>query len=660
VLLILEIFTVPDSIFVTSERIELKGYLYQANYSSNGSRITPLAPVDSASVNLTIRSSSNASSITNYTITTDANGTFYTKSNFYSSAVEINASATAGSYILRAEYKDPINTTWFSEFEITVINTSLDVIRVSSDKARYYPSERINIEVEALKEIGDNILHIVNISVNGTLRNSAKTIISSFNCTTGDNGKCSVNLTAPTTYGNYTSGNFNASAVNLTFCPDNNAWGSGSWGGYHYLTVVIKDNTDNSTQTGWLNFRSVPFSISWGSMVGGTSKATLAKAVIPVNITRSSTGAATSGNLSSIYQWRYDDAYNGKQTYIFSVGSCYSNVSGQCTVNGSQNITVYPPSGGWKIGYNYLNTEWNSVTSASAKVEDWSGIYIDGRQSYNGYFLNSDATINYKYDFNETENITIKLVIQNISYNNIGANLTNVWYAFSSGGCWDEACRSYTSATIQLVGGGVAITPNGSIISISAPSGGWNKGSYYIKAAVSGSAGTGTITGGMVNIKDLAAPNISVWSPLINQTITTSNFTINFTTDEVASCSITLDSYTSFHGYRCGNWNVSNGTGIVDSAWVDSCNTTKYNFTGSTYYNEYISKDYHSSYNYSHYWYKSGTTGLTTDSTSHFYVFNITNKISNTNLTAQDYGITMICFDSDWNMGSGFTAIKIT
>ena len=195
-------FIVPDTVFVTNERIELKGWVYQTNYSTNGTIVSNSSLLASTNVNLTILNSTRGV-LSNYTLTTDANGTFYTKSNFYSTGVEVNASSTAGINFIRAGYNDPNNVTWFSEVPIIVVNQSVEILKISPEKARYYPSEIVNIDIEALRQIGDSLFFVYNVSVNGSLRNSTKSVISSFNCTTGANGKCSVNLTAPSGYGNY-------------------------------------------------------------------------------------------------------------------------------------------------------------------------------------------------------------------------------------------------------------------------------------------------------------------------------------------------------------------------------------------------------------------------------------------------------------------------
>src|SRR3989344_4201333 len=64
-------------------------------------------------------------------------------------------------------------------------------------------AESIVVEGQAQKTIGDQVLYVSNITVNGSLMNSSLSVIERFNCTTGNNGKCSISVTAPSTYGQY-------------------------------------------------------------------------------------------------------------------------------------------------------------------------------------------------------------------------------------------------------------------------------------------------------------------------------------------------------------------------------------------------------------------------------------------------------------------------
>ncbi len=444
-------------------------------------------------------------------------------------------------------------------------------------------------------------------------------------------------------YTNYTTTSFNGTA-NITVCPNGNDWGTGSWGGYHYLNVIVRDNINNNTEPGWLSFKAVPFQVSWGVVVGGTNKLTSQHLTVPVTLTKYSTGASASGNISKVYQWRYDNYVSRKEEYNFSVGNCYSNVSGQCNITGTHNVIVYAPSGGWKVGYNYLYAEWNKVNDDSI-LEDWNGIYIDGREAYNGYYYNSDRNGYWRYDFRHDENLTIKLYTRDMNYNPVNVTVTNVQYALSNNNCWDESCRSYTNADWSLVGGSSSVGNDGNaIIDIAVPSSNWAKGDYYIKATVSGNGSTSTITGGYLRVKDYTAPNITVISPVNNQNYTEGSVPITFTTTENSQCSLSFYNFDIFQQWGfCNGWNTTNSSnGSLTQQTIGACNTSK-NYQGASYHAEYVSENYHSTYTGSGNTWTYAANNLVTGGTTHTYTLDVTNHVP------QHYSMYIWCSDSDWN-----------
>lgn len=464
-----------------------------------------------------------------------------------------------------------------------------------------------------------------------------------------------------TTYTNYTNVSFNAT-TNVTFCPNNGSWGTGNWGGYHSLNIIVQDNSNNNTQSGWLSFRTVPFQIKWGTV----SNTLIGEDVnVQINVTTYSTGENTTGNLTEVYQWRYDNYMSSRESYVFSVGNCFSNVSGECTVNGTQNITIYSPSGGWKVGYNYLQTKWTKADDSSSLVEDWGGINFEGREAYNGFYTNSDLNGWWKYNFANNENITIKITVRDNNYAVKNVTITNVWYAPQSDGCWDDWCRSYTAATWSLHNETESTTgiDGQAIINIQVPSTNWSVlGYYYIKAAVSGSNGTATIINGELRITDTNAPNVTIVAPILNSTITGATFDINATTNENADCWISVKEYSGFYGWYCAGYNASNSSNS-SAQLLEACNVTAYGFNNNTgdHYYTYIADDYFSTSSGSNYdyAYRSGTTGLVTGGTTHGYTFNTTNLVNNSALVDQDYGIHIQCSDDDSNSGQGYTVVHI-
>src|SRR3989344_7898062 len=162
-------FTVPESVYTENETISLKGFVYQANYTDAGVLVNASAVLANATVNLSILYS-NRTFLKMYNFTTDANGSFYSKSNFRTSSLEVNAPLVAGTYVLQSNYTDLNSNISFSEVKIIVVNTTTDFLRVSTEKAKYSSGDTITINVEAVKLVGDRSLFVSNVSVSGTFK----------------------------------------------------------------------------------------------------------------------------------------------------------------------------------------------------------------------------------------------------------------------------------------------------------------------------------------------------------------------------------------------------------------------------------------------------------------------------------------------------------
>jgi len=126
-----------------------------------------------ATINLTIRNLDNVY-FSNYTFRTDNNGSFYSNCTFNSSAKQVNAPANASNYYIRAEYTDPNGNRSYSDVKIYVINKTVDIISVKSQKAIYKLSEQIKVTIKASRKVGDKYIDVANITINGTMRNSSK------------------------------------------------------------------------------------------------------------------------------------------------------------------------------------------------------------------------------------------------------------------------------------------------------------------------------------------------------------------------------------------------------------------------------------------------------------------------------------------------------
>ncbi len=456
------------------------------------------------------------------------------------------------------------------------------------------------------------------------------------------------------TYTNYTNSSFNGT-VNAQFCPNSGRWGGGSWGGNHYLNVIVKDNVNNDTQTGWLSFRTVPFRVSW-SVVGGSDKRKNENVNVTGSLSKAVGSGTVTGNISKIYQWRYDSSGGSSvfEEYSFTVytnGSSPCSVSagstGSCFVNSSASILITAPSRGWRVGSNYLYSDW--VDSGGSTLQDYSGIYITGLDAYNGWFDTVDQNGYWKNAFGPSENVTLRLTVRNFSYTQVSVNITTLeYYLEGANGCYSNWCASYTTANWSFVSGGSGIQTNGSgILTMRAPSGVWDKGWYSIRATVSGSAGITTINGGRFQVRDLTAPNVTIDLPALNQTITNTTFTFSATSTKNAVCNIQSFDYGYFNSSNC--WNIS---AIAQTSLRNACNSTYYKFNTTTQYQtEYIYRDYYT-FNNNTLYESKGISGISTGGTTHIYTMNITRWRS------QDYGISVICND-DGNYGYGYVAIHV-
>lgn len=387
----------PDSVYTTNERMALKGFVYQNN--SNGS-ISAYGALANATVNFSVMYS-NRTLVNNHTFTTDSNGAFYSRSNFYSGAINVSAPPINGSYILRAEYIDPNSNISFSEFEISVLNQSIDTIKIRSERAVYNPSERITVEVEAIKLVGDKLIYVANVSINGSMRNSSKSQIQTFNCTTGANGKCTISLTASSTYGNYILevGNFKTFST-FSVVP------------FSYI-VYMKDD---------LNSLKNVFALS-----------EVARVEVKINNASSSDSYSFSGYIT-------DSAGNS----VKSIDSTTLSNSNSFTNSFLFTVDAVTFSyGPYTVYLTITKSGDGSISSTTSfKVQDWI-LSVDKKPSESGF----------EYEYSAFPNKTLKFeaiptyrtngsVIQNISNSSFTVNLKDTLgnVVATAIGLWNESC----------------------------------------------------------------------------------------------------------------------------------------------------------------------------------------------------------------------------
>lgn len=360
---------------------------------------------------------------------------------------------------------------------------------------------------------------------------------------------------------------FAGSNTTLTILPPSSGWTSG----YKSMTITVKDMSTNTTKEGWLSARVVPFKISVSSL-SGYSIGLASNMTASVSLANPKTLAPATGNLSKVYTWGTWPSYE-KQYYRFTVGDCTAQTTGSCTINGTQNVTISPPSGGWNEGYNNLQFIF-TTTSDTTPIDDWTSISFEAKPPINGYMYAVDSNGYYIWAAGNTSNITLYLYsIQDTSWNPLTVNVTGIQYYRSTGYWVDESSRTYsninTIATWSVINitdgqatGTNEINNNGYIKLV--PTGAWADGEYYIKVSLATQTDTGTIKSGstIFKIKDMTPVTITVNNPEDGETTNASYIVFSATTSKRATCSLSIYNYdgTYYYGYlsQYGGYGYSN------------------------------------------------------------------------------------------------------
>lgn len=188
---------VSKYVFGPGENISLTGSVI--NISSNST--ANLTSFVSANVSVSIINSTNAT-IGSYTFLSSESGIFSSRSSFQTSAQAIAAPNASGTYTVLANSTIE-GAAWVSRAAIVVANIRIDDILFQLPKINFYASENMSITARPVQRIGDSFAAVFNVSVNITMRHSNESLISSFACTTGASGTCTMNTSAPSSSGTY-------------------------------------------------------------------------------------------------------------------------------------------------------------------------------------------------------------------------------------------------------------------------------------------------------------------------------------------------------------------------------------------------------------------------------------------------------------------------
>ncbi|MBI2579159.1 MAG: hypothetical protein HYW26_05585 [Candidatus Aenigmarchaeota archaeon] len=189
---------VSKYVFGPAENVSITGTVL--NITSN-STLNITTYLGSVNVNVSMLNSTNGT-VSNYTFTTNENGTFFSRSSFNPSATAILSPNATGTYILVANSSIESGI-WISKANIVVVNSRIDDILFQLAKINFYASENMSITVRAVQKVGDSFAAVSNITINMTMMQLNESIISSYTCVTSASGTCAINTTAPSASGTY-------------------------------------------------------------------------------------------------------------------------------------------------------------------------------------------------------------------------------------------------------------------------------------------------------------------------------------------------------------------------------------------------------------------------------------------------------------------------
>ncbi len=302
---------------------------------------------------------------------------------------------------------------------------------------------------------------------------------------------------------NGTAVSFNFSAPNAT-----NAWGTSEYG-WTSLELTVRDNSDNSTQTYWAGFQTVPFYVTQTL----TSQQTLlASQNVSLNITLrpQENSGNTAGNLSSIRFWDTDTS-TYRQANFTVEGGC-THLTAPCLLNSTailpngtsyavaRAVNVTPPSGAWGEGTTYFEPRYTDWQDASSTLQPGS-VYIYVSSPITAYYMTQNSyNWSSQWSYSQTENVTLYLYhIRDNVGSAIPVTINSVQYY--SGNEWRESYRTYLNVTSWSLLGSLnnRISAGSSgRLHIPAPSGGWSTGTNYVKVSLQNTdspAVTGAIKG---------------------------------------------------------------------------------------------------------------------------------------------------------------------
>ncbi|MBI4170752.1 MAG: hypothetical protein HY514_03590, partial [Candidatus Aenigmarchaeota archaeon] len=405
---------VSEYVFGPSQNVSITGYVRNISSNETGNTTTL---VENASVNVSVLNATNGS-VSSYLFTTDANGSFYSRSSFYPNATQVLSPNTSGTYTILANYTQN-GTDWTARAHIVVANTNIDDIQFQLAKVNFYAAENMTITAKAVQKVGDSTVAVANVSLNITMRFINESIISTFSCTTSAAGTCNVSTLAPSSAGTY----------------------------------ILEANNF----VGFTNFKVVPFDVEayMKDSSALTFKNVFSKSEAGfVEIRVSYNGTTPSGT------------YNATGVIVNASGGAVQNLS-SVILNSSNGfvdklpftVTSTMPVGFYTVNISVVQSGGGSVnTTITFQVRDWALTFVKAAKN-SGFEYGYTAFVNTRiffeaYPVNRSNGTVIENLTNNFTVdlkNSLGSVLTNTTVRYNAS-CGGKPCYEFNLTTPAVVG----------------------------------------------------------------------------------------------------------------------------------------------------------------------------------------------------------------
>ncbi len=431
---------VKKSTYSSNESIQVAGTLKRANLSNTKApnvtvNITDYYLVgENFSVNISIMNETNTTfGIVSQMLVNTTGGTFKTKGDNYPNASALYAPLTEGDFKVRFQYYDSGNDTGsHNNINVRVTSKTIDKVFVFPDKSRYSGNETVTITASVWTQSADSLVPVSNVTLNGTVRRSHGNndqYLSSFSCTTNDQGSCTINVAAPSKPGRFIIevNNFLASS------------------GFHVVPFDVAVYIKDSTGTSFKDILSTNEQASVEVKVTKNGSTPTGSYVFNGSITDS--GGSVVVNITST---KLNDTNSFINRFGFTVGNTFTD-------------------GIYKANVDVFETDGTNVTSSAFfQVRSWT-MYMTKASDNSGfayeYSAFPDRNITFEVYPKERANGSLIATLNNTHFNVTLVNSqrqilssTNITF---NGTCGTQGCYKFSLVTPGVVGSYiVAVTLN--------------------------------------------------------------------------------------------------------------------------------------------------------------------------------------------------------